>query len=389
MRITGIRERTVPISRHADPALPSGGLTTSIVALITDVVRDGRPVVGFGFSSIGRFGQGGLLAERFIPRLQEAAPEDLLDDAGGNLDPWRVWSVLMQGEKSGGHGDRTVAVGTLDMAVWDAAAKIAGQPLHTLLADRLQRNPPADGRVKLYAGGGYYYPHDDRRRLAEEVRRFLDLGYTDAKIKIGSASLDEDLRRIETVLALLPGSDHLAVDAMNAYDRAACLTAAEALAPFGLRWFEDICPPLDFETLAAAAQAYPSPIAAGEPLFSLDEARLLARHGGLRPDRDILLFDPTHCYGLTHFLRIVEHMTACGWPRSAFWPHGRHLFTLHIVHALGLGGSEVNPFCFQPFGGLADATELTNGTAVPPTAPGVGFETRATLSDLFETLLDD
>jgi D(-)-tartrate dehydratase len=55
MRIVDIRERTVPISRYRDPSFPCGGLSTSIVPLITDVIRDGRPVIGYGFSSIGRF----------------------------------------------------------------------------------------------------------------------------------------------------------------------------------------------------------------------------------------------------------------------------------------------------------------------------------------------
>ncbi len=137
MRIVDIRERTVPISRHADPALPSGGLTTSIVAVVTDAVRGGKPVTGYGFASFGRFGQGGLIRERFAPRLLAA------DDPDGNrLDPFRAWAAMMAGEKPGGHGERCVAVGALDMAVWDAAAKLAGQPLCRYLAERTGRPRP-------------------------------------------------------------------------------------------------------------------------------------------------------------------------------------------------------------------------------------------------------
>jgi D(-)-tartrate dehydratase len=71
-------------------------------------------------------------------------------------------------------------------------------------------------------------------------------------------------------------------------------------------WFEDVCDPLDFETLSAVSRRYAAPIAAGEALFSAAEANLLDRHGGLRRDRDILLFDPVHCYGLPGYLQIVE-----------------------------------------------------------------------------------
>ena len=128
MRITAIHEQAIPVSRYADPAIPSGGLTTSVVAVTTDVVRDGRPVTGYGYASIGRFAQGGLIRERFAPRLLAAA-DSLADEAGTNLDPFRAWRAMMAGEKPGGHGERCVAVGTLDMAIWDAAAKIADLPL--------------------------------------------------------------------------------------------------------------------------------------------------------------------------------------------------------------------------------------------------------------------
>ncbi|WP_343712667.1 enolase C-terminal domain-like protein [Inquilinus sp.] len=384
MRIVDIRERSVAISRYADPAIPSGGLTTSIVAAVTDVVRDGRPVVGYGFGSIGRFAQGGLIRERFAPRLLAAADGALADTAGTNLDPLRAWAAMMAGEKPGGHGERCVAVGTLDMALWDAAAKIAGLPLHRFLADRLGR--PVPERVPLYAGGGYPYPADDLARLRDEMRQLADLGYRRAKIKIGAAGLAQDLRRIEAAAAALGGAGNLAVDAMNAYNGPAALEAAAALAPLGLWWFEDVCDPHDFPTQTAVTAAYPGPVAAGEALFSAAEARLLARHGGLRPDRDILLFDPVHCYGLPGYLRIIDAMTAAGWPRQAFWPHGGHLFTLHVVAALGLGGAEVNPLCFPPFGGIGDGAIVTDGFASLPQLPGIGFESRAGLHRLFREL---
>ena len=387
MNIVDIREWTVPIYRFADPDLPSGGLTTSVVALVTDVVRDGRPVVGYGFSSFGRFGQGGLINERFAPRLLRARAADLLDPDGAGLDPFRAWAAMMAGEKPGGHGERCVAVGTLDMAVWDAAAKMAGLPLWRFLSDRVGLPVADPPTVAVYAGGGYLYPDDDIANLKDELRRLLDQGYTCVKIKIGSQPLAQDLKRIEAARGVLAGRAALAVDAMNAYDRAAGLEAAAALVPSDIWWFEDVCDPLDFDTLAAVAGAYPPPIAAGEALFSLAEAKLLHRHGGLRRDRDVLVFDPVHCYGLSHYLKIIEALEAEGWPRRAFWPHGGHLFSLQVVGGLGLGGSEVNPFCFQPFGGLADGQFALGGTAVMPERAGIGFESRAALMDLFRAHL--
>jgi L-alanine-DL-glutamate epimerase-like enolase superfamily enzyme len=383
VRIVDIRERTVAISRYGDPAIPSGGLTTSIVAVVTDAMRDGLPVVGYGFASFGRFGQAGLINERFAPRLLGAA--DLADRQGDNLDPRRAWQVMMTGEKPGGHGERCVAVGTLDMALWDAAAKLAGLPLWRFIAQTVGTVPAPHGHAPLYASGGYPYPSDDLARLADEVRALLGQGYTRLKIKIGAAPPAVDLKRIETALHLLPDTGHLAVDAMNAYRPEQCLAMASELRRFGLWWFEDICDPLDLDTWRAAAAMYEPPIAAGEALFSLAEAKLLHRHGGLRPDRDVLVFDPVHCYGLTHYIEIVNALAAAGWPRTAFWPHGGHLLSLHIAAALGLGGSEVNVLSFQPFGGLQDDVRVLDGAAAAPDAPGIGLETRAALMALIRS----
>jgi L-alanine-DL-glutamate epimerase-like enolase superfamily enzyme len=385
MRIIDIRERPIRISRYRDPGIPSGGLTTSLVAVVTDVIRGGRPVVGYGFASIGRYAQSGLIRDRFAPRLLRAPAQDITTDDGANLDPFRAWTVMMTGEKPGGHGERCVAVGTLDMALWDAAAKIADMPLHQFLADRLGRNVAA-ADVPVYASGGYPYPDNDIAALTEEVRRFTDLGFTRVKIKIGATSLDQDLRRIEAAAARLADSQHLAVDAMNRYAPAMSLTAATALARFGLWWFEDICDPLDFATHARVAAHYDPPIAAGEALFSAAEAALLDQYGGLRRARDVLLFDPVHCYGLPGYLQIIDTLTAAGWPRSAFQPHGGHLFSFHLVAALGLGGAESNPLAFHPFHGPPAALPVSAGRVRLPDVPGIGFELHEDAWQAFRSL---
>jgi D(-)-tartrate dehydratase len=386
MRIVDIIEQTIPISRYSDPQIPSDGLNTTAVAIITDVYRNGAPITGFGFSSIGRFGQSGLIRERFASRLLAAREDELATRSGDNLDPFRAWDCLMKGEKPGGHGERCVAVGTLDMALWDAAAKIAEKPLYRFLCEFVGK-PSSRKAVAVYAGGGYYFPSDDIPRLIDEVRQFLDHGYTHVKIKIAGRSLGEDLKRIEAVLSLLPGGDHLAVDAMNRYTSESAIVAAQAFAPYKLRWFEDMCDPLDFETHARIAATYDQPLGVGEALFSLADTRNLLRYGGLRPGRDVLLFDPAHCYGLPEYLRILETLENNGWTLKSCQPHGGHLFSLHVAAALGLGGCESNPHNFQPFGGFADGSMVENGYIQPPEVPGIGFETRSSLYNVFRSLL--
>src|SRR6186997_3069567 len=174
MRIVDVVEITKPIASPIRNAyIDFSKMTASLVAVVTDVKRDGRAVVGYGFNSNGRYGQGGLIRERFAPRLTETDPKTLTNDAGDNLDPDRIWAALMKNEKPGGHGERSVAVGTIDMAVWDAVAKIAGKPLYELLAER-HGNGPANPRVFVYAAGGYYYPGQDHKKLQDEMRSYID-----------------------------------------------------------------------------------------------------------------------------------------------------------------------------------------------------------------------
>src|SRR6187402_2415006 len=212
MRIVDVREITQPIASPIRNAyIDFSKMTASLVAVVTDVERDGRRVVGYGFNSNGRYGQGGLIRERFASRITEADPKSVLNAAGDNLDPHKLWAAMMTNEKPGGHGERSVAVGTLDMAVWDATAKIAGKPLFRLLAEAKGRE--ANPRVFVYAAGGYYYPGKDDTALRAEMRRYLERGYTVVKMKIGGAPIAEDRRRIEAGLAEIDKDAKLAVDA--------------------------------------------------------------------------------------------------------------------------------------------------------------------------------
>ena len=319
MRIVDIREIVVPIkSQIRNAFIDFSQMTVSVLALVTDVLRDGKPVVGFGFNSNGRYAPSGLLRDRFIPRLKAADSRALLNDAGNNFDPARVWDVLMRNEKPGGHGERSVAVGVVDMAVWDAVAKIAGVPLYRLLADRY-RSGTVDTKVFVYAAGGYYYPGKDLTALQNEMSGYLDLGYSVVKMKIGGAPLAEDLRRIEAVLKILKSADQLAVDANGRFDLNAAIVYARALAPYKLRWYEEAGDPLDYDLQARLAPHYASPMATGENLFSMQDARNLIRYAGLRSDRDILQFDCALSYGLVEYLRILDMLKEHNWsPPDAF-----------------------------------------------------------------------
>lgn len=389
MRIVDIRENVVPIKSEIRNAyIDFSQMTVSVLALVTDVVRDGKPVTGFGFNSNGRYAPSGLLRDRFIPRLKAADPKALVDETGENLDPARVWDILMRNEKPGGHGERSVAVGVLDMAVWDAVAKIAGLPLYRLLADRY-RGGRVERKVFVYAAGGYYYPDKDLSALQEEMQGYLDLGYSVVKMKIGGAPLAEDLRRIEAVLKILKTPDQLAVDANGRFDPEKAIAYARSLAPYGLRWYEEAGDPLDYELQAKLAAHYPGPMATGENLFSLQDARNLIRYAGLRQDRDILQFDCALSYGLVEYLRILDMLKEYGWSPTRCIPHGGHQMSLNIAAGLGLGGNESYPGIFQPFGGFADGIPVEKSYVGLPEIPGIGFEAKNELFRVIKQLADN
>ena len=379
MKIVEIREKTCAISSPIRNAyIDFSKMTLSLVAVVTDVVRNGKPVIGYGFNSNGRYGQGMLMRERFIPRVLQAEPASLIDDAGTNIDPHKVWATMFTNEKPGGHGERSVAIGTIDMAIWDAVAKIEDKPLYQLLADRYG-NGQANRRVFVYAAGGYYYPGKDDAQLKDEMRSYLDRGYNVVKMKIGGASLDDDLRRIDSVLSILQDGQRLAVDANGRFDLDTAIAYAKALSRYNLFWYEEAGDPLDYELQATLRNYYANPMATGENLFSMQDARNLIRHGGMRADRDWLQFDCALSYGLVEYLRTLDMLRQHGWSASRCIPHGGHQMSLAIAAGLGLGGNESYPDLFQPFGGFPDGVKVEGGHVVLPELPGIGFEGKADL----------
>jgi L-alanine-DL-glutamate epimerase-like enolase superfamily enzyme len=386
LRIRDIREVAVPLkSSLRNAVFDFSEMTTSVVAVITDVMRDGKPVAGFAFNSTGRYACGAQMRERFIPRILKADPESLLDAAGDNLDPEKILACMMQREKPGGHTERSVAIGTIEVACWDAVAKIAGKPLHRVLAERYSGGRVTE-RVPCYVGGGWYEPGKGIKELQEEIREKLAQGYATMKIKVGGAPIADDVARVEAALKIVASSAHLAVDANAGFDRARALAYARALAPYELRWFEEPTDPLDYALLSEVAALYAPSIGTGENLFSTQDVHNLVRFGGLRPDRDVLQIDVPQSYGIVQFSRTLAMLEARGWRRASLFPHGGNQMTLHIVGGFGLGGCEAYPGVFGIFAGFADDAKVENGYLDLPQRPGIGFEAQNALYAVMKDL---
>jgi L-alanine-DL-glutamate epimerase-like enolase superfamily enzyme len=285
---------------------------------------------------------------------------------------------MMNNEKPGGHGERSVAIGTIDMAIWDAVAKIEGVPLYQMLADRYGNGQP-NRKVFVYAAGGYYWPGQGLEGLTREMQSYLDRGYSVVKKKIGGASLAEDCKRIEAVLKLLGPGQRLAVDANGRFDLKTAIAYGKELAQYNLFWYEEAGDPLDYELQAELGNHYENAMATGENLFSMQDARNLIRYGGMRRDRDWLQFDCALSYGLVEYLRTLDMLREYDWSPTRCVPHGGHQMSLAIAAGLGLGGNESYPDLFQPYGGFPDGARVENSIVTLPELVGIGFEGKADL----------
>lgn len=382
MRILDIREAALPMrSDLRNSVFSFAEMTVSVVAVLTDRVVEGKPVIGYAFNSIGRYACGDPMRARFIPRLTQAPPDSLLD-TDGHLDPAKALRRMLVGEKPGGDAARSVPVGTIETALWDATAKARRLPLAELIS-QTWRQRPMEARVPCYVGGGWYKPDSKPGDVAEELQRHLDAGYTHMKIKVGGLSLAEDIGRVEEALTLLGGDpQRLSVDANGRFATAEALDYARALAPFNLRWFEEPCHPNDFQASATIAAAYPGALATGENLFSPHDVWNQVRFGGWRADSDYLQMDPPQIYGIATYADLVRDLAVAGWGHDRHFPHGGNQMSLALVAGLGLGGCEAYPGFFGAFGGYADDCNVSDGSMPAPQRPGIGFEGQSRLHAL-------
>ena len=388
MKIINIQEKIAPINSKIQNAYISfAKMDCSVVAITTDVKIDGKNIVGYGFHSNGRYAVSELLTKRFIPRIKEAEEKDLLNDEGNNFSPEKIWKVLMKNEKPGGHGERSTAVGVIDMAVWDIVSKIEQAPLYEHLAKKYG-NGKFTNKIFVYAAGGYYYPGKDIQLLQDEMKGYLDLGYTTVKMKIGGASLKEDLKRIESVLKIVGNGKNLCVDANGRFDLNTAIEYAKAIEPFNLKWYEEAGDPLDYKLNQELSKIYKNGLATGENLFSMQDARNLIRYGGMRKDIDWLQFDCSLSYGLVEYLRTLKMMKENEWSSTRVIPHGGHQISCNIAAGLNLGGNEIYPSLFQPFGGFPDSSIVEDSYVSFSKFIGMGYENKKELKNLLIKLFD-
>ena len=387
MRIVKVVESPVKLQGNISNALVNfSSHTVSALAIVTDQVRNGKPVVGLSFNSIGRFDQSGIIRTRMIPRLLEAAPETLIDQTSGLFGPEKVLACILKNEKPGGHGDRAQAASAIELAIWEVNARLNDEPVSATIARHYGR-AGRDQDVQVYAAGGYYYDGVSDRALQEEIANYQNLGFTKFKMKIGGANLTEDIKRIEAAITQAGSAQNLAVDANGRFNLKQALAYGKAIEAYKLWWYEEAGDPLDFELNALLSKEYRCALATGENLFSHQDVKNLVLFGGVRANLDIFQMDPGLSYGITEYVKMLHELESRGFSRRFAFPHGGQLMGLHVVSGLGLGGCETYPSIFQPMGGFADDMKFENGHAMMPDTPGFGFERKSNLINEFIKLV--
>lgn len=235
----------------------------------------------------------------------------------------RIWNALWVPKLVGRRGLSTRFISGIDIALWDLMGKATGQPLHKLLGGFRDRVP-------AYIAGGYYQEGKGLQGLAAEMQQNLDLGAKAIKMKIGGASIKEDVERVRVVRETIGDDVKLMVDANCAYSLREAIAIARKMEAYDVFWFEEPLAPDDYRGHGSLARSTAIPIATGENEYT--------RYGF----RDLIAHDAAAIYnadaqilgGVTEFMNVAALVAAHDLHIA---PHGDQEIHLHLVAAISNG----------------------------------------------------
>ncbi|MDF2810193.1 MAG: mandelate racemase/muconate lactonizing enzyme family protein [Microvirga sp.] len=334
--------------------------------LVVEVETEGGWIgIGEGLARNGARGYAALVDDVLAPRL-------IGHDARDRRMLWRK----MRGSLTGRPGGQLVeAISALDIALWDVAGKISGEPVHRLLGGMGRT------RVKAYASSINWL---DDATVEAEVASAVALGFREIKVKLGRPVKDA-IARAALVRRLAPDLS-LGVDANWAYDLDDAIQVGRALADLGYDFFEEPIVPQDRAGYRRLAQTLPIRLAAGESDYVAAEALISLE------DRAIGMIQPdvTRSGGITETWRITELAAA---HHVAYAPHVGWSGAICVAASLHLAAAAEtfrsfecmvydNPLrdelCSPVVG---SAHQLVDGELVVPQLPGLGIELNRTVLD--------
>ena len=356
MRITDVvvESYRAPI----DPPISNGRYTYATIDLCLVRISTDEGITGLGVGDGGVTLQG---APEMIRGTVASLQPALLGE--NPLHTERIWSKLWSPKLLGRRGFTTRVVSAVDLALWDLKGRVFGVPVATLLGRFRERLP-------VYVAGGYYREGGGLPELADELSAYVAAGAQAVKIKIGGASLREDMLRIRTARQAIGDDTKLLVDANNAYRLHEAIDIAHRLEEFDVFWFEEPLMPDDYRGHAILSRQARVPIAAGENEYTRYGFRDLIEH----QSATILNPDAQFVGGVSEFMKVAALAQAHDLPIA---PHGNPGIHVHLATAIPNG--LIVEYSKGPWNGLWDRLfgwrlEIVDGMVAPPDRPGFGLE---------------
>src|SRR5262249_6201011 len=239
------------------------------------------------------------------------------------LDHEKLWHALWVPKLIGRRGITIRAISTIDIALWDLKAKVAGMPLYRLLGGYAERVP-------TYIAGGYYEEGKGLPELAREMEENVELGAKAVKMKVGAVSIAEDVARVRAVREAVGPDVKVMVDANCAYRYYQAIQLAKRIEEFDVYWFEEPVAPDDYDGHAKLAAQTSIPIATGENEYTRYGFRDLIAHSAAA----ILNADAQILGGVTEFMKVAALAQAHDLDVA---PHGDQNVHVHLVSAISNG----------------------------------------------------
>lgn len=302
-----------------------------------------------------------------VPGKIVRATLDTLKDTLIGQDPMnveRLWQDMWIPKLMGRRGITTRAISAIDIGLWDIRAKVAGVPLYKLLGGFRDSVP-------TYIAGGYYQDGKGLAELAAEMEENVSMGARAVKMKVGAASIREDVERVRVAREAIGPDVKLMVDANCAYRYYDAIRFARLVEAHDIYWFEEPVMPDDYDGHRKIAQATSIPIATGENEYTLFGFRDLVSHEAAA----ILNADAKILGGVTEFMKVAALAQAHGLDVA---PHGTQDIHIHLVAAIPNGLMlEYYRDTHDPMWKHTYVEPLMlndDGTVSPPNVPGIGVE---------------
>jgi L-alanine-DL-glutamate epimerase-like enolase superfamily enzyme len=356
-RVTTIDARTIAIPLRVPLAFSTRRVEKREYTLVRVRTSDG--VEGIGYCYCGN--RGGHLVTQFV--------RGLLRDHVVDADPAAVETIWTRMYRDsvllGRRGAAVRAISAIDMALWDVIGKSTGLPLYRLLGG------PKTDRVPCYASGGYYWDNVDHDKYVfDELRKYVEAGFTAVKIKVGRLSAKEEVRRARVAREAIGPHVALMMDANNAWpDATTAIAAINQLAEVDPFWVEEPLMPDDIRGHATIREKVRVPIATGEIEATRWGFQALLEQRAV----DMLQPDATVLGGITEFRKVAALAAGYDVP---LYPHWMHHLNVSIVAAFP------NAVMVEYFPDLSvlnlgevlqDPIRASGGTMPLPQEPGIGL----------------